>query len=133
MTAAVPIGPFVTARDADGSEFFLDANGLAWRADRTRVAELDGPPMSITRSEPPATLDRGGVLAAMARAWMHYTRKAASGRDVPDVGRRLVASARGVQRAAFALGFTASEWSAAIASADGIERAISQPQPNQPQ
>ena len=39
-----PIPPTVRALDADGSEFFLDSRGLAFRADSSRVPELDGPP-----------------------------------------------------------------------------------------
>lgn len=38
-----PIPPTVRALDADGSEFFLDSTGRAFRADSSRVPDLDGP------------------------------------------------------------------------------------------
>jgi len=41
--SAKPTPPCIRALDADGSEFFMDARGLAWRADSSRVPELDGP------------------------------------------------------------------------------------------
>lgn len=45
--SAKPTPPCVRAKDADGSEFFLDARGLAWRADSSRVPELDGPAVGM--------------------------------------------------------------------------------------
>jgi hypothetical protein len=42
--SAVPVPPLVEARDADGSSFWLDALGHAYRCDRSRAVELDGPP-----------------------------------------------------------------------------------------
>ena len=44
--AALPLPPLREARDADGSTFWLDARGLAFRVDQTRLPELDGPPLS---------------------------------------------------------------------------------------
>lgn len=58
--SAKPTPPCVRALDADGSEFFLDARGLAWRCDSSRVPELDGPPAG------PAALDRADVVAKLA-------------------------------------------------------------------
>ena len=95
MSSVVPVGPFVTAHDVKHGEFFLDANGLAWRADRTRVAELDGPPINVRTIDAPATLDRGEVLRVLVKR-----------------------ADRNAMYCAIDLGFTLAEWSAAIASAE---------------
>lgn len=60
MSALKPTPPCVRALDADGSEFWMDARGLAWRADSSRVPELDGPPAG------PAALDRAAVVRVLA-------------------------------------------------------------------
>ena len=57
-----PIPPTVRALDADGSEFFMDSTGRAFRADSSRVPELDGPPSP--------TLDRAEVVRVLAAAWI---------------------------------------------------------------
>ena len=42
-TEVAPIPPFACAKDADGSEFWLDARGRAWNVARERLEHLDGP------------------------------------------------------------------------------------------
>lgn len=93
MSAPKIVGPTVRALDADGSEFWLDANGLAWRADRSRVPELDSVPVD------PAPLDRAevvGVLAALHLAAMRC-REAYS--IEPNAHRQRVGQVRNLSRA----------------------------------
>ena len=61
MTAPKPVPPTVRALDADGSEYWLDAAGRAYRADSSRVPELDGPPAP--------TLERAEVARVLAATW----------------------------------------------------------------
>ncbi len=90
--SAKPTPPCVRALDADGSEFWMDARGLAWRSDSSRVPELDGPPAGLhtcpgyclecvtgvdrrnghgmrATSSSAAPLDRAEVVRALAAAW----------------------------------------------------------------
>ena len=57
-----PTQPTVRAVDGGGNEFWLDANGLAFRADCSRAPELDGPPLH-------APLTRGEVVRVLAGEW----------------------------------------------------------------
>ena len=65
-----PLPPTVRALDADGSEFWLDAAGRAFRADSSRVPELDGPASA-------APLDRGEVVRVLAERYAFTLSEAA--------------------------------------------------------
>jgi hypothetical protein len=77
--SAKPTPPCVRALDADGSEFWLDRNGLAWRADSSRVPELDGPAIPTdakhTRTRSPLMIDREQVVKALASECALHVRK----------------------------------------------------------